>query len=114
MGAEHQRWGSDGERLVASLLEADGSWIVARNHRSGPDEIDLIVEDRDRLVAVEVKSTTRRGVDPLDAVDDGKLERVRRGLAGFDRPVHRIDLVGVAVTEWGVEFRRLVGVGEFG
>lgn len=84
--------------------------MIARNLRVGPDEVDLVVEDASVLVAVEVKSTTRSGVDPLDAVDGAKLRRLRRGLAGTDIPVGRIDLVGLTARRRGLELRRLVGV----
>lgn len=114
MGSSQQKGGSDAERLVAALLEARGIRVVSHRYRSGPDEIDLIIEESGRTAAVEVKSTTQREVEPLDAVDATKLQRLRRGMAGYGRPISRMDLAGLRATEWGIELRWLIGIGQSG
>lgn len=110
MGRSHRDAGSRGEDLAAAFLVARGCTVVARNLRVGPDEVDLVVLDGDRRVAVEVKYTTQPGVDPLGSVGSSKLERIRRAVARADPAVHRIDLVGVIECERAIEARWLIGV----
>lgn len=59
---------------------------------------------------MEVKYTSRAGVEPLDAVDDAKLARLRRALRSVDPPIHRIDLVGIVELGGAIEVRWLVAV----
>lgn len=79
---------------------------MQRNVRIGPDEIDLVIRDGSIPVAVEVKFTNRR-FDPLEAVDDAKLERIRRATATLDPPVYRVDLLGIAEIDEMLEVRWL-------
>jgi len=75
------RWG---EQLAESLLVKSGARILARNYRSDPGEIDLVMEHEDDLVAVEVK--TRSDLDleaPEEAVTRWKLRRMILGLETF-------------------------------
>ncbi len=57
-----------------------GFRVLARNVRAGGVELDLVVRRGNRLVFVEVKEKTgpTHG-DPLEAVDERKRERLRRG-----------------------------------
>jgi putative endonuclease len=53
---------------------------LARNVRAGGVELDLIVRRGGRLLFVEVKDKTGPSHgDPLEAVDERKRERLRRG-----------------------------------
>jgi putative endonuclease len=75
------RWG---EQLAESLLVKAGARILARNYRSDPGEIDLVIEHEEDLVAVEVK--TRSDLDleaPEEAVTRWKLRRMILGLETF-------------------------------
>ena len=111
MGRRRTHSGSDGEDVASAMLVRRGCTILARNVHSGPDEIDLVVLDGGERVAVEVKSTSRESIDPLGAVDGGKLERVRRAAARIDPAISRIDVVGVRADGGTVEIRWLVRVG---
>ena len=84
--------------------------MVATNLRVGADEIDLVAVDEGRRAAVEVKYTTRRGTDPLAAVDSSKLDRVRRASSQTRFGIARIDLLGISDCDGVVEIRWLVGV----
>ena len=54
--------------------------MLARNVRAGGVELDLIVRRGSRLLFVEVKEKTGPSHgDPLEAVDERKRERLRRG-----------------------------------
>lgn len=96
-----------GERLAADFLERAGLTVIDRNWRGESGEIDLVALEADELVFVEVKtrSSLRLG-DPLEAIDERKLQRLRRlsfewcransARARGLRP--RIDAVGVLVV----------------
>ena len=57
-----------------------GYRILARNARAGGVELDLIVRRGRRLVFCEVKLKAGPGFgDPLEAVDEPKRARLRRG-----------------------------------
>lgn len=101
--------GASGEQFAAAYLERHSCTVVERNARVDADEIDLVVRDRGRLVAVEVKTSTN-GDDPLEAVDDQKFQRVERAAAGYRLPIGRIDLVGIEVRRRSVVIRWLQGV----
>jgi putative endonuclease len=72
--------GRAAERRVAWHYRLRGYRILARNVRAGGVELDLIVRRGRRLVFCEVK--LKRGPrfgEPLEAVDERKQERLRRG-----------------------------------
>jgi putative endonuclease len=72
--------GRTGERRVAWHYRLRGYRILARNVRAGGVELDLIVRRGRRLVFCEVKlKEGPRFGGPLEAVDERKRERLRRG-----------------------------------
>jgi putative endonuclease len=72
--------GRAAERRVAWHYRLRGYRILARNVRTGGVELDLVVRRGRRLVFCEVKlKEGPRFGDPLDAVDEWKRERLRRG-----------------------------------
>lgn len=98
-----------GESIAVECLERRGYLIVDRNVFVDRDEIDVIYEGTEGLVAVEVK-TTQRGADPFDAITDTKLHRIRRAVAGYGHPIASIDVIGVMLGREGVEVRWLRGI----
>jgi putative endonuclease len=72
------------EALVAEWLEVRGWSILGRNVRVGRLEIDILAVDPGppaRLVAVEVRSRSRRDFGlPEETVDGRKLARLRAAL----------------------------------
>ena len=98
--------GTAGERLAAWWLAEQGLTLLAQNVEVDGGEIDLLMADGTRTVAVEVRAVTRDG-DPIDAVDEAKRSHVRR-LAG-KTGVSRVDFVGVGFRPWGVEVHWLPG-----
>jgi putative endonuclease len=100
-----QELGRLGEALAASLLEAAGLRVVARNWRCRAGEIDLVAAGPGLLVFCEVK--TRRGHgygSPAAAVTPMKQARLRRLAAAYlganaIPPCHvRFDVVAVTCT----------------
>jgi putative endonuclease len=72
--------GRRAERRVAWHYRLRGYRILARNVRAGGVELDLIVRRGRRLVFCEVKLKEGPAFgDPLEAVDERKRERLRRG-----------------------------------
>ena len=95
--------GAYGEDVAARLLTLEhGMVLLDRNWRCPEGELDLVLRDRDVLVACEVK--TRRGHScgtPHEAVDPVRLERLHRLVWRWaeEHGVHpdeaRVDLVAV-------------------
>ncbi len=79
---------------------------LARNLEVDGGELDLVMSDRGRRVAVEVRSVTRDG-DPIDAVDRGKRQHVRKLASGVG--ISRVDFLGVGFRSWGVEVHWVPG-----
>jgi uncharacterized protein (TIGR00252 family) len=81
---ERLELGRLGEALAATLLEAAGLRVVARNWRCREGEIDLVAAGPGLLVFCEVK--TRRGQgygSPAAAVTPAKQARLRRLAAAY-------------------------------
>lgn len=95
-----------GEDIAARVLVARGCQVLGRNVRADGGEIDLIVKDGGVNVVIEVKTTTD-GSDPVDAVDDRKMDLLARTAGAVDMPIGRFDVVGVAFDVRGVEVRWL-------
>ena len=99
---EAAKIGRMGERAAQRHLKKLGMKILARNFKSGKNEIDIVALDQNCLVFVEVK--TRAGIEyglPEEAVTARKRARYER-IAGFflsdyDGPCTqvRFDVIGV-------------------
>jgi len=102
--------GKKGEEIAACFFESQGCKILARNHRIGRLEVDLILQDQDCLVFVEVK--TRKGglEDSLMAVDRKKQSHIREAAEkyclenGWELQP-RFDVVSIHYTygKWNLE-----------
>lgn len=71
--------GQEGEGLAAQFLKAKGFQILEKNYRCRLGEVDLIVENKDRLVFVEVK--TRRdsqSVSPRELISRSKQVHISK------------------------------------
>lgn len=101
--------GQLGESIAARFLEARGCNVEDRNIHVDGDEIDLIVRDDGRLIAVEVKCATNND-DPVEAFDNTKYERVSRAIGGYRQPIGRLDLVAVSISDRMVSIRWLQNV----
>jgi putative endonuclease len=71
--------GQRGEDAAAAWLESRGCRIVAKNFRRPFGELDLVALEGDRLLFVEVRSTSRGFLgDITDSVNDKKQKRLTR------------------------------------
>lgn len=98
--------GAAGERFAAWWLSGRGLVELERNRTVTGGEIDLVMSDGGRRVAVEVRTISGIG-DPIDAVDEAKRAHVRR--IARRAGAGRVDIVGVAFREWGVEVHWVPG-----
>ena len=82
--ADKREKGAYGEMLVLGYLEQKGYALIARNHRIGRDEIDLIMRVGELTVFVEVKarSSTNYGL-ACEAVDKRKQSRMVRAALSY-------------------------------
>ena len=91
--------------MAESHLVKSGARVLARNYRSTPGEIDLVIDDDGDLVAVEVKTRTDLDLEqPEEAITRWKLVRMARGLETFaidneleERPM-RLDVVAIVLN----------------
>lgn len=104
-----QQAGSRGESLALAALEKKGMKLLARNHRAGRLELDLILAEGARVVFVEVKSrTTNRFGLGREAVTLKKqrhiLDAARLYLAqnGLDERPVRFDVAEVNLATGAV------------
>jgi putative endonuclease len=107
------RWG---EQMAAEHLIEQGLIVLDRNWRCDIGEVDIVARDGDALVICEVKTrSSRRFGDPLEAVTTQKAARLRRLAARWVvehdvRPREiRIDLVGVVLSDGGLEIEHVRG-----
>ncbi|MDR2725216.1 MAG: YraN family protein [Candidatus Adiutrix sp.] len=93
--------GHRGEDMAAGHLETLGYKLAARNHVNRLGELDLVALDGETVVVVEVKSRSRAGRPPSEAVNLCKRRKLVQVALLFlkfkrwqDRPV-RFDVVEV-------------------
>jgi putative endonuclease len=117
--AQRNALGAHGEALAARHLTQLGLIVLDRNWRCETGEIDLVLRDGDILVICEVKTRTSTDYgEPLEAVNDVKVARLRRLAVQWirERHVHphdiRIDVVGVLAPRHGpARIEHVAGVG---
>ena len=102
-----QTLGHKGERLTEKYYRRQGCKVLARNWRSGLDELDLVVLDGVVLVFVEVKTRTADwGGEGYRAVNRRKKRALQRAARAWLRqiggaPHTRFDVIEVMVCQGG-------------
>ncbi len=95
--------GAEGEAFAAVYFQKKGAAILARNWRSGRDELDLVVLEGEVVVFVEVKTrTAEQAGSGWFAVDRRKRRALRRAVRAWIQrvggvPHIRFDVVEVLV-----------------
>jgi putative endonuclease len=106
MTTQRKKLGDHGEALAAAHLGQAGYEIIARNWRCAVGELDLIVQQAERLVFVEVR--TRRGNrlgSPEESITPAKqaklIELAHTFLADYPNPdiPWRIDVIAIVLNE---------------
>lgn len=108
-----RRTGDRGEALARDLLEQQGLRWIASNWHCAAGELDLVMQDREELVFVEVK--TRRGESHGRAEESVTPAKGRRLLAAAEwfvaehpdlgQMIWRIDLVAITLDRDGAVVR---------
>ena len=76
--------GAWGEVYAARYLRDNGFNILSANYVCRFGELDLVAEKNDIISFVEVKTRNEKtDVRPMEAVDDGKQERLRMAAKSF-------------------------------
>ena len=69
--------GKTGEEIATQYLIKNGYRILIRNFRCRQGEIDIIVQDKNEIVFIEVKTRKNRNYgSPIDAVDKRKQQHI--------------------------------------
>lgn len=76
--AKHNLLGSWGEKAATEHLVKLGYAIVERNLKIGTYEIDIIATKGNTIAFVEVKTRSNDDADPLDAIDQKRINRMAR------------------------------------
>lgn len=93
MKTARQTVGKQGEDEACAYLRALGHSIVARNWRSGHQEIDIVSLASDGIHFVEVKSLTAPvSADPVLKVNARKIQNIVRAAQAFIRSQERKSL----------------------
>ncbi len=100
--------GQEGEVLAAQFLKAKGFQILEKNYRCRLGEVDLIVEDKDRLVFVEVK--TRRDsqtVSPRELISRNKQIHISKVAQHYlaqkkNQKTQKTSSFAVLIVDWSL------------
>lgn len=101
MGDPRHELGRRGEELAAAHLKKLGYKIVDRNHVNALGELDLVAVDGSAVVVVEVKTRSKTGRSPAEAVDFRKRLKLARTAAlylktkGWSERPTRFDVVEI-------------------
>jgi putative endonuclease len=92
------------EDKACQFLEKQGLTLVEKNYRCRTGEIDLIMQDKEKLVFVEVRYRAKSDYDStLDSVDQKKIQKIISAASHYisihqpDQPM-RFDVVGFDAT----------------
>lgn len=76
--------GQAGEREAERILQAKAYRVLARNWRSGRDELDLVCKDGEALVFVEVRTrSTDALVGGYASINETKKRAIRRACRAY-------------------------------
>lgn len=93
------RWikGRAAESRACRYLKKRGLRILARNHREGRGELDIIARDKNELCIVEVRSRGKNSTFiPEESMTASKIRSLSRTTAKLIRK-HRLDHVTVRI-----------------
>ncbi len=111
--AKHNELGKKGEQLAVDYLIKKGYTIVQRNYRFQKAEVDIIVQLKNTLAIVEVK--TRSTVDFGNPQDFVKPKQIQRLVKAVDEYVNvnkldvevRFDIIAIVRQDKGFTIEHL-------
>lgn len=110
--ARHNRVGHWGEKLAVDHLTRSGYAIIETNWRTANFEIDIVAQHNNRLVFVEVKTRSNFNCDPLDAIDNRKINKMVMAAHNYilthDSPLEaQFDIILISGTESNFTFEHI-------
>lgn len=105
--------GSRSESQACDYLQSKGYKIITKNYTTPYGEADIIALDGETTVFVEVKSAY--GHDPIEAVHEGKIKKIRNAALfymkelGKEIPI-RFDVITITITNKGSRLNHLIDV----
>lgn len=102
MSFQRKKLGASGEDLALKFLRKKGFSLIGQNVRLFCGEIDLLMQDKNTLVIVEVKTKSNLNFGlPQEEVDWHKQRKLRQlaGALAQKFPVRQIRIDVVAVDE---------------
>ncbi len=75
--AQHNDLGTEGEKRAVAFLKNKGYKILKTNYRYIKNEVDIIAQFQNQLIAIEVKTrSTRDFGDPQDFVKPSQIKSI--------------------------------------
>lgn len=102
--AQHNDLGTEGEKQAVAYLKQKGYEILKTNYRYIKNEVDIIAQYDNQLIAVEVKTRSSREFgDPQDFVKPSQIKTIVTAVNAFmeQRDIDlevRFDIVAVLKT----------------
>ena len=82
--AQHNELGKKGEEEAVKFLKSQGYKILKTNFRYIKNEVDIIAEFKNQLIAIEVKTrSTRDFGDPQDFVKPSQIKSIVTAVNAF-------------------------------
>lgn len=106
--------GKRGEEIACDYLKKRGYQILARNYRSGRNEIDVITRKDNVISFVEVK--TRRNEKfghPIEAVSENKQREILKAVQSYihenpaDGVDYRFDVIAIIENDSNCQFNEV-------
>lgn len=111
--AEHNYLGKEGERMAVDFLQKSGYNILEKNYRFQKNEVDIIAQKDNLLVAVEVKTrSTPEFGDPHEFVRPKQIQSLVKVVDHFivendlDLEV-RFDIIAIVKNKRGIRIEHL-------
>lgn len=102
--AQHNDLGTEGEKRAVDFLKAKGYAILKTNYRYIKNEVDIIAQHNNQLIAVEVKTRSSLDFgDPQDFVKPQQIKSIVTAVNAFieQRDIDlevRFDVIAVLAT----------------
>lgn len=111
--AKHNDLGKEGEKQAVNYLEKKGYLVLEKNYRYLKNEVDIIAQYNNEIIAVEVKTrSTRDFGDPQDFVKPSQIKSIVIAVNAYlqkrdiDLEV-RFDIIAVTVTNYVYEIEHI-------
>ena len=111
--AQHNELGKKGEQLAVDFLQQKGFTILERNYRFQKAEVDIIIQKKDLICAVEVKTrSTPEFGNPQEFVKPKQIQQLVKAMDFYitenDLDVElRFDIVAIIKNKLGTKIEHL-------